>query len=115
VLTVSTLLLTSKKNVPPYYSENGFAQAFGRLPVHYGTYLFAQALLSVGKSISQGIRQFQGEHPARSSTIFGVFPFQRSPGISGQRAFSLLVFNDLDADTQTQTASPGLTPISFIV
>jgi radical SAM superfamily enzyme YgiQ (UPF0313 family) len=69
--------------------------------------LFPQALLPAGKSIPQRIRQFQGGHTDRSSKIFCVFPFQLSTGNPGQRAFPFLVFNDLDAGAQTQTASPG--------
>ena len=41
---------------------------------------------------------------------FCVFPFQHCTGISGQGAFPLLAFNDLDAGAQTQTASPGHYP-----
>jgi hypothetical protein len=40
-------------------------------------------------------------------TISCHFSFEHSIEDSGQGAISLLVFNDLDADAQTQAASPG--------
>ena len=48
--------------------------------------------------------------PDEFSTLSCVFPFQHSTGNPGQRAFSLLVFDDLDPGAQTQAASPGHHP-----